>query len=75
MPPPGFKNLSLPAITVNQVYRAQRLLLERGIASIPSDLLPPELSDAKTISLGMVVTIALRCLDKAIEEKGRKARS
>ena len=59
MPPPGFKNISLPAVTLNQIHHAQRMITERGLHALPPDLIPPEYANAQTVSLGMVITIAI----------------
>jgi len=75
MPPPGFKNISLPDVTIDQIRHARRMLVERGLHALPSDVIPPECINVQTVSNGMVIAIAFRCLEKAIEEKKMKRRS
>lgn len=69
MPPPGFKSISLPDETVNELHRLFREVVAGGTRGLPKDCVPPEYIDKVPITLAMVVRMSILSLEREIKRK------
>jgi hypothetical protein len=65
MPPPHYKNITIPTWLFEKLQATQRELVHQGFQSIPPEAIPPECRTASNVSLATVVAIALQALENA----------
>lgn len=71
MPPPGFTTISATHDVVNVLRRIHREVTAIGTRNLPKDVVPPEYLDKPTITVTMVLMMALLDFERKLKKKKR----
>jgi hypothetical protein len=70
MPISGYQALTIPERAYKRFHELQKLLVSKGVDTLPKDLLPPDF-DGGRLTAGVLIEIAVRAIEKTMKTQVR----